>query len=119
MTFLQSLVDGLNYAEFDILNYVPSYSDTWVRSVTFYHNLAFIQKGPNLEASNFLPPHPRPRQVLNLPTPGRPKRQPASWPRRSIRRLIPKPVRAAIVGPARRIVRLISRATGRTGSSSG
>jgi hypothetical protein len=119
MTFLQSLVDGLNYAEFDIPNYVPSYSDTWVRSVTFYHNLAFIQKGPNLEASNFLPPHPRPRQVLNLATPGRPKRRPASWPRRWIRRLIPKPVRAAIVGPARRIVRLISRATGRTGSSSG
>jgi hypothetical protein len=119
MTFLQSLVDGLNHAEFDIADYVPSYSDTWVRSVTFYHNLAFIQKGPNVDGSNFLPPHPRTRQVFNVPTPRRAKRQPASWPRRSIRRLIPRPVRAAIVGPARRVVRLISRATGRTGSSSG
>ena len=118
MTFLQSLVDGLNYAEFDIPDYVPSYSDTWVRSVTFYHNLAFIQKGPNVDGSNFLPPHPRTRAVFNVLMPSRPKRQPASWPRRSIRRVIPRPVRAAVVGPARRLVLLISRATSRTRDSS-
>ena len=119
MTFLQSLVDGLNYAEFDIPDYVPSYSDTWIRSVTFYHNLAFIQKGPNLEPSNFLPPHPRPRRVLEIRRARGPKGTAASWPRRSIRRLVPKPVRAALAGPARRMVRLISRALGRTGSSPG
>ena len=43
MTFLQELVDGLNYAEFDIPNYVPAYTDTWIRSLTFYHNMAFVQ----------------------------------------------------------------------------
>ncbi|HLQ48002.1 MAG TPA: class I SAM-dependent methyltransferase [Candidatus Dormibacteraeota bacterium] len=102
MTFLQSLVDGLNYAEFDIPDYVPSYSDTWVRSATFYHNLAFIQKGPNLDASNFLPPHPRTRQMYRVPTPSRPKRRPASWPRRLVRRVVPLPVRAAIVKRVRR-----------------
>ena len=102
MTFLQSLVDGLNYAEFDIPDYVPSYFDTWIRSVTFYHNLAFIQKGPNRETSNFLPPHPRPRRVFTVPTSSRPKRQPAGWPRRLLRRVVPQPVRAAIVKRVRR-----------------
>jgi hypothetical protein len=97
MTFLETLVDGLNYAEFDIPGYVPTYFDTWIKSVIFYHNLAFIQKGPNLEASNFLPPHPRSRRAFDIATSSRPKRQAVSWRRRLIRRVVPQPVRAAIV----------------------
>jgi len=59
MSMLHALADGLNYAEFDIPNYRPSYTDQWVSSISLYHNLAFIQKGPNLEPSHLMPPHPR------------------------------------------------------------
>ena len=113
MSFLQALVDGLNYAEFDIVDYEPSYFDTWITSLTFYHNLAFIQKGRNLEPSNFLPPHPRPMQRFGIVAPSRPRGRPAGRPRRWIRRLVPKPLRAALIKPARRIVGLIAGRRGR------
>ena len=58
MTMLQRLTDGLNYAEFEVRDYVPSYTDLWVSSVTFYHNIAFVEKGRNVEPSNIRPPHP-------------------------------------------------------------
>jgi cephalosporin hydroxylase len=51
MSFLKRLVDGLNYEEFLDESYEPTYSDTHVVSVTFYHNLAFIQKGTNVEGT--------------------------------------------------------------------
>jgi hypothetical protein len=114
MTFLQGLVDGLNYAEFDIPNYVPSYFDVWVRSLTFYHNIAFVHKGANLEGSNYLPPHPRPGMVFGVPTPARPRRPPPSVARRLFRRLVPRPIRAAIVAPIRRIARATGRADRRS-----
>jgi hypothetical protein len=63
MAMLLDLADALNYAEFDIAGYEPSAFDVGIESVTFYHNLAFIQRGHNDEPSNFLPPHPRPSTV--------------------------------------------------------
>ena len=123
MTLLQRLTDGLNYAEFDIPNYVPTYTDLWVRSITFYHNIAFIEKAPNLERSNMLPPHPRPNRRFALPPPKPPERPvekapldrarkarakparaktPASAVRRVARRIVPRPVRQALARPLRR-----------------
>lgn len=52
MSFLKTLVDGLNHAEFPIPNYLPSYSDLHIVEVAFFHNLAFIRKGRNCESSN-------------------------------------------------------------------
>lgn len=63
MSMLKDLVDGLNYAEFDIPGYRPTETDRNTTSITFYHNLAFVQKGANLEPSNLLPPHPRDHRV--------------------------------------------------------
>ena len=66
MTLLKRLSDGLNYAEFDIPNYQPTLTDTSIMSVAFYHNIAFIEKGPNREQSNLLPPHPRTSRIYAL-----------------------------------------------------
>lgn len=94
MTMLQALVDGLNYAELDVPGYEPTYTDRWVESVTFYHNLAFIQKGPNLEPSSLLPPHPRSERHFAKPAAG-----PAvSTPRRVVRRVVPRRLRRAAAG---------------------
>jgi hypothetical protein len=58
MGFLFDLANGLNYEEFDVAGYRPTRFDRGIESVTFYHNLAFIQKGPNTEGSNTIAPHP-------------------------------------------------------------
>lgn len=100
MTFLHALADGLNYAEFDIPGYAPTAFDRSVKSVTFYHNLAFVQRGDNGEPSNALPPHPRERMVFPLPVEAPPP-PPASPFRRTVRRALPKPVRAAVARPVR------------------
>jgi hypothetical protein len=52
INFLKNLIDGLNYEEFMLDEYSPSYFDTHVVSISFYHNLAFIEKGLNNEGSN-------------------------------------------------------------------
>jgi len=54
MNFLKSLVDCLNYEEFPVDGYTPSYFDKHIVAMNFYHNLAFIQKGNNDEGSNML-----------------------------------------------------------------
>ena len=113
MTFLQELVDGLNYAEFDIPNYVPTYTDSRVRSLTFYHNMAFVQKGANTEGSNVLVPHPRPATVLALASAPVTSRSPASPPRRWFRRLVPMRLRGVMRATIRAIVRVASRTVGR------
>jgi len=113
MTFLQELVDGLNYAEFDIPNYVPAYTDTWIRSLTFYHNMAFVQKGANTEGSNVLQPHPRPATVLALASAPASTRSPASPPRRWFRRLVPKRLRGVMISTIRMVVRAAPKALGR------
>lgn len=109
MTFLHALADGLNYAEFDVAGYVPSASDRWVKSMTFYHNLAFIQRGSNLEPSNFLPPHPRDRTLFREPVKARPIARPANPIRRTMRRVVPRPIRAAAAGPVRGVLALVAR----------
>jgi len=49
MCMLKDLVDGMNYKEFLRPDYVPSYFDMHITSVSFYHNLVFIAKGLNDE----------------------------------------------------------------------
>lgn len=53
MNFLKPLVDGLNYEEFMVDGYAPTYFDENIKSIHFYHNLVFIYKGKNNEGSNF------------------------------------------------------------------
>jgi hypothetical protein len=109
MTMLQALADGLNYAELDIPYYEPSYTDLWVRSLTFHHNIAFIQKGPNTDRSNMLPPHPRPKvRFGGRPKPaaqvgGQDRRASLISPRRLARRLLPLGFRRAVVALGRSI----------------
>jgi hypothetical protein len=50
MGMLKALVDGLNWEEY--FNRQPSAFDRIITSVHFYHNLAFIYKGNNVEGSN-------------------------------------------------------------------
>jgi len=52
MNFFKGLVDGLNYMEFPKEGYRPSYFDTRITSMHFYHNLIIIYKGANNEKSN-------------------------------------------------------------------
>jgi hypothetical protein len=54
MNFLKSLADGLNYEEFKLDGYAPTYFDKNIISIHFYHNLIFIYKGYNHEGSNLL-----------------------------------------------------------------
>jgi hypothetical protein len=51
MGFLKTLVDGLNYAEFDRAEYNPTYYDRYITAMHFYHNIVFIQKGFNNEGT--------------------------------------------------------------------
>jgi hypothetical protein len=102
MTLLQRLTDGLNYAEFDIPNYVPSMTDVSVTSVTFYHNIAFIEKGPNVEPSNVLKPHPRAKRRYARP-------EPKSPIRRAARRVVPLALRRVLVSAVRRVTGLARR----------
>ncbi len=52
MAFFKKLVDGLNYAEFPIENYQPSYFDKAIVEIAFFHNLVLIRKGNNDEKTN-------------------------------------------------------------------
>jgi MycE methyltransferase N-terminal len=57
---LKGLVDGLNYQELPESNRkTPSYTDQYVAGLHFYHNLAVIEKGLNMEDSIplFIPRH--------------------------------------------------------------
>ena len=49
MNFFKSLVDGLNYEEFTLDGYQPTYFDKHIVAMHFYHNLVFISKGRNDE----------------------------------------------------------------------
>jgi hypothetical protein len=51
MAFLGRMIDGLNYEEFVDESYQPSYTDTHVVGLHFYHNLVFVQKGVNAEGT--------------------------------------------------------------------
>jgi len=52
MVFFQRMTDGLNHAEYPIRGYSPSYWDTHITSIAFFHNLIIITKGRNDEKSN-------------------------------------------------------------------
>jgi hypothetical protein len=52
MNFFKPLVDGLNYEEFTLDEYAPTYFDRHIVSMHFYHSLLFIYKGQNNEGSN-------------------------------------------------------------------
>ncbi|MGK7940516.1 MAG: hypothetical protein AB4062_10290 [Crocosphaera sp.] len=54
MGFLKSLIDCLNYEEFDRPGYVPSEFDKNLIEIHFYHNLVFLYKGENNEGSNIV-----------------------------------------------------------------
>lgn len=96
MTFLESLVDGLNFAELDLVGYEPTVFDQSIVAVTFYHNLAFIQKGDNRAASTILPAHPRDALLMG-PKPA------AQRPRRGLATRVPRPVRSVAGGVRRRL----------------
>jgi len=51
MCMLKDLVDGINYKELILPDYIPSYFDQHITSVSFYHSLVFISKGLNNEES--------------------------------------------------------------------
>ena len=51
MAFLRRMTDGLNYEEFVDETYRPTYNDTHITGLHFYHNLVFIQKGVNAEGT--------------------------------------------------------------------
>lgn len=52
MGFMKQLLDCLNYMEFEIEGYTPSYFDKHIVGMHFYNNLVFIEKGSNVEQSN-------------------------------------------------------------------
>lgn len=54
MNYFKRLIDGLNYEEFTLDEYTPSYFDKHIISMHFFHNLVFIYKGLNNEGSNIL-----------------------------------------------------------------
>ena len=64
MAMLKRMVDGLNHEEFDAPGYIPSYCDLHIKSLHFYHNMAFIYKGDNNEGSNLLT-----NNIFNPPEP--------------------------------------------------
>lgn len=51
MNFIKNLTDCLNYEEFLMPGYIPSFYDKHIISIHFYHNLVFIKKGYNNEGS--------------------------------------------------------------------
>jgi demethylmacrocin O-methyltransferase len=54
MNFCKQLTDCLNFVEFDINDYQPSYYDLHIIEIHFYHNMAFIYKGMNTETSSMM-----------------------------------------------------------------
>ena len=53
MNHFKRFVDGLNFEEFTMDNFAPSYLDRNITAMHFYHNLLFVCKGQNNEGSNF------------------------------------------------------------------
>lgn len=54
MNYFKQLTDRLNYQEFDNPFYKPNYFDKNIVSICFYHNMVFIQKGENVEKTNWV-----------------------------------------------------------------
>ncbi len=60
MNFFKSLLDCLNHDEFTMEEYTPTYYDKNIIGMHMYHNLVFIDKGPNNEGSNIIGVHAGP-----------------------------------------------------------
>jgi demethylmacrocin O-methyltransferase len=58
--FFKALIDGLNHEEFILDSYQKTYYDKHIVSMHFYHNMIFIYKGDNDEASNFIVKNKKP-----------------------------------------------------------
>lgn len=54
MGYFKSLIDGINYEEYPIPGYKPTYHDLNIQAIHFYHNMIFIKKGPNNEGSKLI-----------------------------------------------------------------
>jgi hypothetical protein len=54
VAFFKGLIDGVNWREIHRPGYSPTFLDLNILSIHFYHNLVFIEKGPNTELSNFV-----------------------------------------------------------------
>jgi len=54
MGFFKGLIDGLNFSEYLLPGYVPSFYDQHIVALHFYHNLILIYKGLNDEGSNLV-----------------------------------------------------------------
>ncbi len=52
MNYFKQLLDGLNHEEIENPLYRPNYFDENIVSMSFFHNIVFIQKGKNDEGSN-------------------------------------------------------------------
>lgn len=62
--YFQRLTDGLNHAEYPIADYHPTYFDTHITSIAFFHNQIIITKGDNSEPT--CSPEERDVQVQTL-----------------------------------------------------
>ena len=54
VNYFKSLLDGLNHKEIINPKYVPSYLDKRIVSMSWYHNMVFLQKVQNDEESNVI-----------------------------------------------------------------
>ncbi len=54
MNYFRALVDGLNYEEFPLPDYQPTFLEQNIVAIHFYHNIIFIEKGNNNKGSNVL-----------------------------------------------------------------
>ena len=63
MHLVKQLVDGLNYEEFLLEGYQPTYTDRNVKAIHAWHNLVVIEKGRNEEGSNRDRVHDRPYRM--------------------------------------------------------
>jgi demethylmacrocin O-methyltransferase len=52
------LIHGLNYVEIDGDTFCPGAFDKHIVSMSFYHNMIFVEKGDNSEPSNVPPGDP-------------------------------------------------------------
>jgi len=60
--FFKALTDGLNYIEYPMPEYQPSYFDRHIVEIAFFHNLIIIRKGQNTEKPNA--PHLIDRELM-------------------------------------------------------
>ncbi len=63
MDLVKKLVDGLNYEEFLLEGYEPTYTDRNIKAIHAWHNLVVLEKGPNEEGSRRDHVHDRPYRL--------------------------------------------------------